>query len=412
LIKSSLLCGTFLVSASFAGSLSFIAFDYHRPDREDLLFLSNFHYVVTGGFLKKEEVEFLKRRGVKLLYYEWLPAEYVCSEKTDDGWKRKILKNINRWVIDDSPTDPDPMGRRYGCRDYFFSFTDDFVRERVRRILHNLKEHGYDGVFFDWAAGSKIFEQKEYSFLQEKLKKKFPGIDYDKQVEKFLRVLKKKGVIIALNRGFRSKGAVFDRWADIDVAESVFTTDSGTTACGTRFIKPETAVSAAESFVKKAKNVNPSINFVFLNYALPYCTFRKGKDAQTVDKQAILYALSLSLLVDSFSFTAGKDVGLSFVKSGYYFLNPGKPLGKCRLVRADKGRAWVREFSNGFVVVGEPGTSVAVDARGHKRAYDVLEGKEITAEGGRFIVHLKSLPYPGGRFRPVGKVILFGKDEK
>jgi len=360
----------------------------------------------------------LKEKGVKLLYYEWLPAEYVCAEETNNSWKKRILNNIKRWVIDDSPADPDPMGRKYSCKDYFFSFTDDFIEERIKNIIHNLKKNRYDGVFFDWATGSKIFEQKEYSFLYEKFKKKFPELDYDKQIEKFLKMLKRKGVIIALNRGFRSKEATFDKWADIDVAESVFTTDS--TASGkeiflkegksvtlyeTTYEDPEFAISIAKNFIRKAKSSNPSIAFLFLNYAFPY--YEKNTYIPAIDDQAILYAISLSLLVDSFSFTAGKDVSLKFAKSKFYSLDPGKPLGKYRVRKVGKRKVWLREFSNGIVVVGYHGAVVEVNSYGHKMAYDVLEGKEILSRNGKFIIPLYSRPYLNSNFQPVGKIILW-----
>ena len=408
------------LQVAFADNLSYIAFDYYYPTDEDLVFLSNFRYVVTGNFLGEKEVTFLKEKGVKLLYYEWLPAEYVCAEETNNSWKRKILNNVNRWVIDDSPTDPDPMGRKYGCRDYFFSFTDDFIEERIKNIIHNLRKNRYDGVFFDWATGSKIFEQEEYSFLHEKFRKKFPELDYDKQIEKFLRMLKEKGIIIALNRGFRSKKAAFDKWADIDVAESVFTTDS--TAFGKKFFlkegksvtlyettyeDPEIAISIARNFIRKAKSSNPSIAFLFLNYAFPY--YEKNNYVPVIDNQAILYAISLSLLVDSdsFNFTAGKDVSLKFAKSEFYFLDLGKPLGKYRVEKTGKRKVWIREFSNGIVVVGYHKTVVEVNSHGHKTAYDVLEGKEILSKNGKFVISLYSRPYFNNSFRPVGKVILW-----
>ncbi|RUM40443.1 MAG: hypothetical protein DSY34_05315 [Desulfurobacterium sp.] len=424
MIEGVLLFILLFFQVTFADDLSYIAFDYYHPTDEDLLFLSNFQYVVTGNFLEEEKVDFLKRCGVKLLYYEWLPAEYVCMGKANDSWKKKILENVNRWVIDDSPTDPDPMGRKYGCRDYFFSFTNDFIDERIKNIMRNLKENKYDGVFFDWATGSKIFEQREYSFLRKRFKEKFPGLDYDKQIEKFLRMLKEKGIIIALNRGFRSKKAAFDKWADMDVAESVFTTDSEdfrrkvflkekriSTVYETTFTDPELAISTAKNFLEKARSTNPSINFVFLNYAFPYyenssCE-RDSVYIPVTDEQAILYAISLSLLVDSFSFTAGRNVSLRFVKSNSYFLDLGKPLGRYKFRKVGKKKVWIREFSNGIVVVGYHGTTVDVNAHGHKKAYDVLEKKEIPVKDGKFVIPLYSRSYFDNRFQPVGKIVLW-----
>ena len=414
----------------FAYAKGGVAFDYSNPDKNDIEFLSNFSVVVTGKIWKKSMVESLKKRGVKLVFYDWLPADYFCKGSVDE-WHRAVLKHLNSWVIDSSPEDPDPMGKRYGCKDYFFSFTDSFIEARVKHILATLKKTGYSGVFFDWASGFKAFQDdKSFVFLVREYRRKFGEKSYDLQVLKFLKALKNKGVFIVLNRGFRSKNAMFDRYADFDVAESVFTTDESSVCsevfikdyglgkvCETEIEKPEVAIHYGKRFIEQAERVNPEIGFVFLNYDLPFyvktngTVYFKGKDFNIyrpkVDRQALFFSEAVAYLVGGINFVCGRDVGLSFVEDRVYSIKLGKPLGEYKAISCGKGKAYVRFFTNGFSVVGSPECFLKIKAFGHNRVYDALNGKIIETRKGFFPIGLHSQTYFGGLLQPVGDIFLY-----
>jgi hypothetical protein len=364
--KFFLLC--FISSTIPSFSTPFMAFDYSYPKKEDLLFLSNFKYVVTNSYWKEKDVEFLKSHGVKLLKYEWLPAFYFCG-KVQNSWHREIMSNLKNWVIDYRPNDRDPMGKRYGCKDYFFTFNTEFIKKRVFFLVKDIKNHNYDGVFFDWASGSKIFQEEEYKFLHEELEKRGISVkDYDSRIATFLKLLKEKGLIIALNRGFRSPKGLFDRWADIDVVESVFTTD---TKDGTRFVNPAEALNTAFTIIKKLKPINPHIHVVFLNYV-------SNSNKKTVD-EAIVYGICLSLLSNSFSFSVSENVDLSGVKKNWYSVDLGKPYGKYEKVKGKE--IWLRKFSKGMVIVGRCGTKLKIKLNGC--LLSLVDGKFFCSGGNR-----------------------------
>ena len=411
----------------------FIAFDYDNPNRSDIDFLSGFKVIVTGSVWKRSVIKRLKRKSVKLVFYDWLPADYFCKDDVN-GWHKAVLKHLNHWVIDSSFQDPDPMGKRYGCKDYFFSFTDNFIEARVKHVLKVLKKNGYNGVFFDWASGFKAFQNdKDFAFLVMEFKNKFKGINYDHQVLKFLKALKKKGVLIILNRGFRSKNAMFDRYADFDVAESVFTTDESKICryvfiedyglkrvCETSFEKPKIAVRYGGSFIKEAKKSNPKIGFVFLNYALPFyiktekTVIFNGKTYNiynpVIDRQAIFYAYAISLILREENFTVSSDVGLNLIKDTIYFSNIGNPLDKYKIVRSKKDEAFIRYFTNGIVVVGNDGVTVNIKTYA-KSLYNCYTKTEVKPKGGLLKITLKSKSYFNHTKQPVGLILLVKNNE-
>ncbi len=411
-----------------------IAFDYSNPNKNDLKFLSNFNVVVTGKIWKKSVVESLKKRGVKLVFYDWLPADYFYKGDAD-GWHESVLKHLTRWVIDSSPKDPNPMGKRYGCKDYFFSFTDSFIKARVSHILGVLRKTGYSGVFFDWASGFRVFKSdRSFAFLVREYKRKFNKEDYDLQVLKFLKTLKSKGVLIVLNRGFRSKNSMFDRYADFDVAESVFTTDESSICrglflkdyglgkvCETKIENPKMAIRYGEHFIEKAKKVNPKIGFVFLNYALPFyvktdkTVIFKGKTYSIyeplVDRQAIFYAYAISLILGGENFTVSSNVGLSLIKDTIYFSNIGNRLNKYKIVQSKKGETFIGYFTNGIVVVGNNGDSVNIKTDA-KCLYNCYTKTTVKPKGGLLKITLKSKSYFNQLKQPVGLIFLLQTNRK
>jgi hypothetical protein len=406
-----------------------IAFDYETPSKSEIEFLSKFKFIVTGEMLQKKKINLLKKNGAKLAYYEWLPADYFCSND-NDSWHKLVLEHLDSWVIDSNKDDPDPMGKKYECRDYFFSFSDDFIDARVQYLIDNVKKNGYDGLFFDWATGFNEFNDREYRFLIGEFNQKFPYLDYDAQVKKFLKKLKDSGMFIVLNRGFHSINAALDKYADFDVAESVFTTDDEEIskkifvdnvelieAFETNYETIDNALYYGEQFLGLAKSANSNIKFLFLNYAHPYymktgkTIFFKDKTyniyKKEVDRQAIFYSEALSYLLGGINFTVGSGVGLNYVKDDVYFYDLGEPLGDYETIKTNTTNAYIRYFKKGIVIVGENSSLISIDAKHHSCMYDHYNKRYVASQNGNFKIKLISKKYFNNKTQPIGRIFTY-----
>ncbi len=404
-----------------------IAFEYHKPSEEELKFLSRFNIVVTGNFLNAAQVKKLKTHGVKLISYEWLPALYYCDRRS--AWDEMVYQNRKYWTLDPEDSDPDPMGARYGCRDFFFDLADDdLMTARVDYIISELQSHQYDGVFFDWGSGWYAFQENNYQFLIKEFQKRHPGIDYNERASEFLKKLKEKNVLVIVNGGFRSRGSKMDTNADIDIVESMFTTtdckksfeiytaqEGVRKACETTFNSVPGSLDLAASLPAKAQSVNPGIRFVFLNYAFPFYkdagekTLIKNKEytvyEKTPDRQAIYYALACSYMGNSMGFVNGPEVSLDSVMDDVYFFPIGKPVGKAMKI---SDNVYVRYFAKGLVIVSDGDTAfeLAVPV-GKSGVFDVYEKKRLEIKNNKLAAHPSSRVYPSGLKHPIGRIYLY-----
>jgi hypothetical protein len=404
-----------------------VAFQYFKPSKVELAFLSRFDIVVTGKFLDSETVALLKSKKVKLLYYDWLPAFYYCGGHTD--WEEMAYQNRLFWTLDPAESDPNPMGDAYGCTDFFYDMAaDDMIDARVEHIVSEIQTHQYDGVFFDWGSGWYAFQENNYQFLIKEFPKRHPGIDYNERASEFLKKLRERNVLIMLNGGFRSEGSKMDTYADFDIVESMFTTtdckksfeiytaqEGVRKACETTFNAAPVSLNLAASLPAKAQSVNPKIRFIFLNYAFPFYkdagkkTLTKNKEytvyEKTPDRQAIYYALACSYMGDSTGFVNGPEVSLDSVMDDVYFLPIGKAVGKVMKIMDN---VYVRYFSKGLVIVSEGDTAfeLAVPV-GKSGVFDLYEKKRVEIKNNKLAAHPASRVYPSGSKRPIGRIYLY-----
>ncbi|MEM2956615.1 MAG: hypothetical protein QW041_03535 [Candidatus Pacearchaeota archaeon] len=405
-----------------------IAFIYHAIKEEDMDFLSNFDIIVTGDFLKDDKINFLKSKNIKLVFYDWLPATYYCSKP--DDWQMLVYQNRYQWTLDPDSSSPDPMGTKYGCKDYFYDMAnEDFINLRIEHIINYLKKYNYDGVFFDWGSGWNAFLENKYDFLINEFKKRHPNIDYNDMVLKFLKRLKENNIFVMLNRGFNSEKAKLNLYADIDTAESVFTGIECESKIYNIYVESEGLISTQDTCFKsikesielsqnlsnKAKETNPKIKFLFLNYARPfyYDTGNwikiNNKDFaiynKTVDRQAIFYSLACSLMSNSIGFTNGPDVSLDYVKDNIYFKKLGTPVSN--IIQIDEN-TYLRKFSNGLIIIGNDNTIIDIQVPTKvKGLHDFLKDEFIKANNGKAPITLKSQIYPSGKTYPVGKILFY-----
>jgi hypothetical protein len=405
-----------------------IAISYHALTADDIAYLSQFDIIVTGKFVDADTAKYLKTNNVKLLYYDWLPAMYYC--KHHDDWDELIYEQRFRWTLDPNDADPNPLGEKYGCMDLFYDMADDeFADVRADHIEHLVRTNNYDGVFFDWGSGWNAFEENKFDFLIKEFSKRHPDINYNDKVNKFIKKLKKKGLLVMLNGGFRSDQAKLDTYADYDVVESMFTAvnckdsyhdifvrSAGTEkVCDTWFNDVQRSVALANRLPASARKANPAIKFLFLNYAFPYYKptgerIRTGGQEhrvfeKTTDRQAIFYALACSYIGDASGFTAGNDVSLDYVKDDVYLHPPGTPVGVFHKIN---NGVYVKYFSRGIVVVSDSDATVRISLpQGKSGLFDLYEKKHLESRNNELVLSLTSEVYPSGSKHSMGRIYLY-----
>lgn len=397
-----------------------VAFDYHPLSPQDVEYLSRFQVVVTHDVADRRTVKALKAHGARLFFYEWLPALYYTDQP--GPWERLVYQSRAAWTLDPEDRDPNPMGDKFGCKDFFYDMADAKLREaRVEHLVRKTRAGGYDGIFFDWGSGRYSLTENGYRFATDAFDRRHPGAGYDQEVNLFLARLKEKGVRVILNGAFRSQGGVLGRHADLDVVESMFTSESGPSpfpaaagkegAAGreTGYADFERSLELAVELPQRARGANPGLRLLFLNYAQPF--YRKAGDGEAashskaVDRQALFYGQALSYLGGASGFTAGADVSLDHVKDDLFFCDLGAPAGE--LLRLGRDGA-MRRFRKGLVVAARRKASweiaVPSDVRGVR---DLYQGVKLPLREHRVRVTLEPEQYASGKSRPMGRIYIY-----
>lgn len=398
-----------------------VAFDYYPLTGDDVDYLSWFDVIVTHDLQDAETVKALRAGGGKVFFYEWLPAFYY--DGNPDSWERRVYRNRETWTLDPDDSDPDPMGERYQCRDFFYDMANRrMIARRIDHLSRLAKKHGYDGIFFDWGSGWHALQEHDYTFLTEEFERRHPNVTYDQGVASFLRGLRRKGLYVILNGGFRSENAQLDRYADADVVESMFTTDECDSpqeiyvegegvqeVCDTWFNDVTSSADLAQRLPSRAAAVNPDIRFFFLNYAFPFyrdtgVTDYTGEKVyeRTPDRQAIFYALALSYLGNAGGFTNGPYVSLEDVRDDVYLESLGTATGDPMEIG---DTAFLRHFTSGFVVVSDEDMTTDVEIpSGVTAVIDLYDSNRIEVSAGSVDITLTSETYPSGSKHPIGRI--------
>ncbi|MEI6206169.1 MAG: hypothetical protein WCP20_05265 [Desulfuromonadales bacterium] len=397
-----------------------IAFDYHPLTDDDIHYLSRFDIIVTHNIEKESVAKRLKVGGGKIFFYEWLSAFYYVDKP--GVWERLAYKNREKWTLDPRESDPNPMGDKLHCKDFFYDMGDeDLIEHRVNYLVRQAKSHGYDGIFFDWGSGWHSLQEHGYTFLTEEFTRRHPEKRYNDGVNLLLRKLKEKGLFIIVNGGFRSENAELDRYADVDIVESMFTTEqcesSGTIhvqneglqkVCETSYNTLDRSLELAVRLPQKAVSANRDIRFLFLNYAFPYLRLidrQKTVYEKASDRQAIYYSLAMSYLGNASGFTNGPDVSLKHVKDEVYFTSIGS--ASSDVLQPDESTA-LRYFTSGFVVATDKEKSFDINVpAGVTTILDMYNSSRIKAENGRVHITMKPQNYQSGATYPLGRIFLY-----
>jgi hypothetical protein len=321
------------------------------------------------------------------------------------------------------------MGKRWGCKDFFYDMANtEMVGRRAAHLAKKAKDHGYDGVFFDWGSGWHSLVENGYTFLTDRFRKRHPRAAYDDGVDALLKTLRATGCLIVTNGACRSPGGRLALHADIDIVESMFTADASTPAhevatssgetkqaCETWFNGVEQAVRLAGELPAIVRSRNPRVRFLFLNYACPFAraTGRRRPVAGGTspifdlvpDRQAIHYGVAMAYLGNASGFTCGPDVSLSLVRDPVYFARIGAPVDG--LVRKGEG-TYLRRFTSGLVAVSQKEAVIeAAVPRNVTRVTDLYTGRPVTAVKGRVRLILASERYLSGETKPIGRVFVY-----
>jgi len=400
-----------------------IAFDYHQLTEKDIDYLSRFDIIVTHNLESNRITKRLKGGGGKIFFYEWLSAFYYRDYS--GSWERLAYKNREKWTLDPRESDPDPMGDRHHCKDFFYDMgDDDLIEQRVEYLTGQAKSHGYDGIFFDWGSGWHSLQENGYTFLTKEFVRRHPEKRYNDGVNLFLKKLKEKGLFIIVNGGFRSENSELDRYADVDIVESMFTTDQCDKsssidiekegvqkACETWFNTLDRSLELAERLPGKAASANKDIKFLFLNYAFPYYRQANNRGAsdkryeKSADRQAIYYSLALSYLGNASGFTSGSDVSLAYVMDEVYFSSIGGATSK--IVRLDESTV-LRYYSSGFVVASEKEKKLEITVpAGVKTVHDLYSSSRINVVLGKALISMRPESYPSRAKYPMGRIFIY-----
>ena len=446
-----------------------IAFDYHPLSEADLDYLSRFDVVVTHDMADPKTVARLKSAGAKLFFYEWLPGFYYT--RAPGPWERRVHRQRRQWTLDPEDNDPDPMGKKFGCKDYFYDMAnEELLAQRVEQLAAKAKNGGYDGIFFDWGSGWYALKENGYRFATDAFERRHPGVRYDDRVSAFLGMLRAKGLYIALNGAFRSEGAQLDRYADLDIVESMFTSDqcrhpeaavpapakagaaagSGLTGagiavltgqaaagessdteaaageateadalaaaapragCQTSFTALPRALELATRLPLKARAVNPGLRFLFLNYALP--RYRApgeiGAGEKAPAKETDRQALYYGLALSYLGGASGFTCGPDVSLAftrDAIFLKD--PGTPLGPLRPLEQGGYLRLFTKGFVAAGERRTRLEVEVpAGVRFVWDPYLSRKLGVSRGRVRLELAPENHPQASANPMGRIYLY-----
>ncbi len=351
-------------------------------DQDALNWAKKFKIVEMGGVDNpKATKDFLKKRGIlNIPYhigYDWMPAFYYYTSGNNREFVKWLYKN--RFTTTLNPDGPFIHCKENGydwCRDYFYDWgNEDLLNKRVDDLCQSMKKSGFNGLFFDWAPGIFI-KSKKFKKMHETFKKRHPQKIYVKQVGKFYKKLKDKGIFFVTNQAFRNEKYLL-KYITYDMTESYITTDkkSGKKIRieGRGWVdnfkvtnyfpiyKDSTGIKDSLHFInlltkyKKRYKKSGFKNFIYLNYLAPeyekvypsFPVYRLKKP-----KNGIYFSYAMAKLTDNIVY-AEVTFDKRLERDDIYFYDLGKVLGESyEKIGAIDG--YVRFYTKGFVLVVNP----------------------------------------------------------
>lgn len=409
-----------------------------EPDPDEVAWLARFSVVESGDLWEGpgSAQAALRRRGVRVLGYDWMPATYHYTDGSADPPLAAWLYRQRAWASL-NPDGPFPHCRSSGydwCEDYYFDYGYPAVRQRKAEAAAAAVHEGFDGVFLDWGPGVFI-QEEEYRPLRQTFQARHPETTYLEAVGGFYHNLRTHldQALIVSNQGFRNAEHVLP-YVDWDVTESYATDEvylgQQRTVQGYGTVSvPETMYFPVSQDFRTgtlddtldwleylhqvgAAHGGPRFQgFVYLNYAAPhFVPAEDGTWRAEVPRNAILYGYAVPRLL---GYTGYTEVPFDrrLERLPVYQADLGLPLGA---MYEKQDRAYVRFYQNGLVLVGHFAGPVQVHlASPWLRAgwlYDFYTDDWVWAEAGTLDLEIVPEPDPvTGGMAPVGRVLVYGE---
>lgn len=317
IVTAALLVSVPLAAAERRG----IAFHYATPlTARELDWYSNFEVLVTHDPLPRPQVDALRRRGTKLVLYEWAVAYY---ESLKTPWHMRVPASS---LLNDRP-----LRGHLGAPDadawYYDPATREHTRDRAQVLARRLRALGYDGLFLDTTTSASVHPEalKEY-------RRRHPERSYDEAFAGFLETLRRelRGGIIVTNQGYRAAAHVLP-YADWDVTESLITYPRQ----GRFVLRPwndrkdawNSTAFLMSNLIAPARKEFPRVRYAHISYV------------DSADPRRIAEIVAISLLFDAYPVVSTRDVGTT-IESDLLLVDLGEP-------RPSQGTH--RFFTRGFV---------------------------------------------------------------
>jgi len=211
-----------LLTGSRQNHLPPVAFHYAAIfPPEHIAWYCQFEILVTGGILSRDQTQRLRDGGAaKLIAYEWTSGFYPGDPVSASlAWQDEVQRHVDGWLLTRAPAFGGAADG--GKAALWYDFGDpDLVRSRARHLAQMLRDHRYNGFFFD-TPGSEYLPQQ----VLAEFRRRHPGLDYDHALGGFfaaVRAALPQGSLIFLNQGYRH-ALEFLPYADLDLTESYFT---------------------------------------------------------------------------------------------------------------------------------------------------------------------------------------------
>ena len=335
------------------------AFHYEQPlSRQQLEWYSKFDVRVTHDPLPKAQVDWLGRRGTRLVLYEWAVAFY---DSRATQWQKTLLKKRGA-LLNDHPL-RGALGSPTADAWYFDPASTVDALARANEIAQRLRDIGYDGVFLDTTTVASVHPEARAEY-----ERRHPELSYDEAYSRFLAALRTAlgTKIIFTNQGYRD-AAHYLPYADYDLTESLITRPEGNDFVlrpwndGT---DPWNSIHYLMlHLIQPAQRQYPKVKFAHLNYI------------SHSDDDLVRDTVAISRLFDAEGYVA--TTRLEDEMSGLYFHDLGEPVAE--RVDSTDAQSSYRFFSRGLVAVNAGPTPLVIPNR-NRATYVSDDGAEYSGE--------------------------------
>ncbi|MCD6512314.1 MAG: hypothetical protein J7K61_01755 [Thermoplasmata archaeon] len=415
-------------------------------DNAEMEWLARFNIVHAGSIeepLSNDRILYLRNSGVKFLIFDdWLPAGYYYLDGNNSEFMNWVYYHRNDATLNpDGPFPHCDEGGYTWMHEYYFDFAfDEVVNRRCDYIKNGMERYGYDGIFFDWGNGL-FLEEPEYKEINATWHERHGNMEYSSAASSFIASLRNScgNIKIINNQGFREARYYLPE-LDYDMTESYIT---GCEYYGKKLYVdgyglvevPQTVyypVSENEfngsiedtlyhiNYLESLKEEYGGKNFksfIYMNYAAPEFVYAGRKEngydvyVPTIPKNAIYFGYAMAKLVGAIEYTE-VPWNHTYERCDVYFYDIGEPVGNSYI---KEGNAYVRYYTNGFVIAGEWNKKSTVTLHSenipsYAHVYDAFEGKWIESGGESITItitpHADELT---GRMAPCGRVFVYEK---